>query len=76
MLRRQAAEAVVEEEERTVPGEAPGIYACDYKKLAQIHCKVAEGRVELLQGNLAEAEVRRQPWQSWGMGGGACLARS
>ncbi len=40
-----------------MPGEAPGIYACDYKKLAQIHSKVAEGRVELLKGNPAEAEV-------------------
>ena len=57
MLLWQAAEAVIEEEEGTVPGEAPGIYACDYKKLAQIHSKVAEGRVELLQGNMAEAEV-------------------
>lgn len=45
-----------------MPGEAPGIYACDYKKLAQIHCKVAEGRVELLRGHLAEAEVRHHLW--------------
>lgn len=41
-----------------MPGEAPGIYACDYKKLAQIHIKVAEARIELLQGNMAGAEVR------------------
>ena len=60
LLLRQALEAVIEEEERTVPGEAPGIYACDYKKLAQIHCRVAEGRVELLQGNLAHAQVRTE----------------
>ena len=58
----QAAEAVIVEEEGTVPGEAPGIYACDYKKLAQIHCKVAEGRVELLKGNMAEAEVTPLPY--------------
>jgi len=54
----QAAETRIREEERTVPGEAPGIYACDYKKLAQIHIKVAEARIELLQGNMAGAEVR------------------
>ena len=53
----QAAEAKVKQEERTVPGEDPGIYACDYKKLAQIHSKVAQGRVALLQGDFAGAQV-------------------
>ena len=55
----QAAEAAVKQEESTVPGEAPGIYACDYKKLAQIHLAMARGRVELLQGNFTGAEVGR-----------------
>ena len=53
----QEAEGKVKQEETTVPGEAPGIYACDYKKLAQIHLAVAQGRVALLQGNLTGAEV-------------------
>ena len=47
----------MEQEEDTVPGEAPGIYACDYKKLACIHLAVAQGRVALLQGNFTGAEA-------------------
>jgi hypothetical protein len=47
----------VVQEERTVPGEDPGIYACDYKKLAQIQVKTAEARIALMQGDLAAAEV-------------------
>ena len=64
----QEAEAAVKQEEDTVPGEAPGIYACDYKKLAQIHLGVAQGRVALLQGNFTGAEVRPpclcMPWDT------------
>lgn len=40
-----------------MPGEDPGIYACDYPKLAQIHSRVAKARVALLQGDLASAQV-------------------
>ncbi|MFX6872956.1 hypothetical protein ABTH36_19700, partial [Acinetobacter baumannii] len=45
----QEAEAAVVQEERTVPGEDPGIYACDYKKLAQILVKTAEARIALMR---------------------------
>ncbi len=38
----QAAETTTtREKEKTVPGEPPGICACNYKKLAQSHFKVA-----------------------------------
>ncbi len=37
----QAVEKTTRKAERTVPGKLPGIYACNYKKLAQSHCKVA-----------------------------------
>ena len=57
-LRAQAAEAEVVQEERTVPGEDPGIYACDYKKLARIQLLTAAGRLALLAGNHSAAEVR------------------
>ncbi len=46
------------QEEGTVPGEWPGIYACDYKKLARILVKTAEARLALMQGDTAGAEVR------------------
>lgn len=45
------------QEEATVPGEFPGIYACDYKKLAQIMVKTAEARLALMQGDTSGAEV-------------------
>ena len=45
------------QEEATVPGEFPGIYACDYKKLAQIMVKTAEARLALIQGDTSSAEV-------------------
>jgi len=55
--RVQDVEKAVVQEETTVPGEAPGIYACDYKKLAQIMVKTAEARLALMQGDAAGAEV-------------------
>lgn len=45
------AEAKVDEEAITVPGAAPGIYACDYKTLARILLAAAKSRLLLLQGN-------------------------
>lgn len=45
------------QEEATVPGDFPGIYACDYKKLAQIMVKTAEARLALMQGDTSGAEV-------------------
>ena len=53
----QAAEAEVVQEERTVPGEDPGIYACDYKKLARIQLLTAAGRLAMLSGDDSAAEV-------------------
>ena len=53
----QAAEAEVVQEARTVPGEDPGIYACDYKKLARIQAATAAGRLALLNGDFSGAEV-------------------
>lgn len=44
-----------------MPGEAPGIYACDHKKLAQIMVKTAEARLALMQGDAAGAEVSALP---------------
>ncbi len=57
------------QEEATVPGEYPGIYACDYKKLAQIMVATAEARLALMQGDAGGAEVWRPnpshtPWKS------------
>lgn len=54
----QEAEGQVVQEESTVPGEFPGIYACDYKKLAQIMVATAEARLALMQGDASGAEVR------------------
>ncbi|EIE23263.1 hypothetical protein COCSUDRAFT_47568 [Coccomyxa subellipsoidea C-169] len=51
------AEGTVVQEEGTVPGEWPGIYACDYKKLARILVKTAEARLALMQGDTAGAEA-------------------
>eukprot|EP00884_Botryococcus_braunii_P017799 jgi/Botrbrau1/4702/Bobra.0218s0023.1 len=56
----EAAEANVTEEGATVPGDAPGIYACDHKTLAQIMLAVARSRLALLHGRTEEAvEVMR-----------------
>ena len=51
----------VQQEDRTWPGEDPGIYACDYKKLARIQLATARGRLALLRGEHASAEVGQPP---------------
>ena len=38
----------IPQEEATVPGEAPGIYGCDYQTLASISVLHAEARMALL----------------------------
>lgn len=57
----QAAEANVDEEDITVPGAAPGIYACDYKTLARILLAVAKSRVHLLKGNKEVRSLSNNP---------------
>eukprot|EP00884_Botryococcus_braunii_P021274 jgi/Botrbrau1/7830/Bobra.9_2s0011.1 len=49
------AEEKVPEEATTVPGDPPGIYACDYKTLARIMKSVAASRLALLHGRKQEA---------------------
>ena len=41
----------------TVPGDSPGIFACDYKKLTQIMEGLAAGRLHVVQGKLQAAVV-------------------
>ena len=53
----QAAEAAVEQEALTFPGEDPGIFACDYKKLARIALAMGRGRLALMAKDYAVAEV-------------------
>ena len=45
-------------DERTYPGDAPGIYSCDYLKLTRIMAALAGARVHVLQGDLKSAQVR------------------
>ncbi|CAL8468137.1 g7676 [Coccomyxa elongata] len=54
----KAAEGNVLEEEITVPGEPPGVYGCDYKRLARIAVLHAGARLDLLQGNSAGAVAK------------------
>ncbi len=49
----------------TVPGDSPGIYACDYKNLARIKLAMARARVAVAKG---QAEVCVVLYV-WGMGG-------
>lgn len=53
----QAAAARVAEEEATVPGAPPGIYACAYRPLAAILALLAEARLASASGNHTGAEV-------------------
>ena len=41
------------EEEITVPGEPPGVYGCDYRRLAGIAVLHAGARLDLLRGDSA-----------------------
>ena len=54
----QAQAEAMPPEPLTVPGDPPGIFACDYLKLTQILAGLAAGRVHVLQGNLQAAAVR------------------
>ncbi|BDA50251.1 hypothetical protein COCOBI_15-3800 [Coccomyxa sp. Obi] len=69
-LKLREAEVQVVQEEATVPGEYPGIYACDYKKLAQIMVATADARLALMQGDAdsAETKLRRAYAIEEGMG--------
>ena len=53
----QAAAARVDQDELTVPGAPPGIYACAYRELAAILALLAEGRLALARGDHAGAQV-------------------
>ncbi len=45
------------QEELTFPGEDPGIFACDYKKLARIAVAMGRSRLALARKDLPAAEV-------------------
>ena len=49
------------QEELTFPGEDPGIFACDYKKLARIMVAMGRGRLALARKDYPTAEVRSSP---------------
>lgn len=57
----QAAEGNVLEEEITVPGEPPGVYGCDYRRLARIAVLHAGARLNLLQGDSAVSQLMHLP---------------
>lgn len=56
----QAAAAGVPEEAGTQPGEWPGIYACDHRKLLAIYAGTLRARLAALKGDLNAAEVTRR----------------
>ncbi|KAK9835405.1 hypothetical protein WJX81_007635 [Elliptochloris bilobata] len=58
LARLRAAAARVEEDEVTVPGAPPGIYACAYRELAVILALIVEGRLALAGGDFAVAEAK------------------
>lgn len=53
----QAAEGNVLEEEITVPGEPPGVYGCDYRRLTRIAVLHAGARLDFLQGDSAVSHL-------------------
>jgi hypothetical protein len=54
----------VVEEEPTVPGGAPGVYGCDYKRLARIKVLHADARLQLLKGDAqVTTPCPRSLWQ-------------
>ena len=53
----QAAAAGVPQEETTVPGEWPGIYACDRRKLLAVYNSTLRAAGAMLHGDVATAEV-------------------
>ena len=57
----QAAAARVDQDELTVPGAPPGIYACAYRELAAILALLAEGGLALAHGDHAGAQVPHPP---------------
>ena len=54
----QASAAKVPQEEATHPGEFPGIYACDVRKLLDIYELTARARLAALDGDLGKAQAR------------------
>lgn len=48
------------QEEATLPGEWPGIYACDRRKLLTIYNATLRAALSSLKGDAAAAEVRVQ----------------
>lgn len=53
----QAAAAEVPEEQATLPGEWPGIYACDRRKLLAIYGGTLRAAQSALKGDLTATEV-------------------
>lgn len=45
------------QEETTVPGEWPGIYACDRRKLLSVYNSTLRAAVSTLHGDVVAAEV-------------------
>ena len=58
----QAAAAGVPQEETTVPGEWPGIYACDRRKLLSVYNGTLRAALAMLHGDVATAEVGVRVW--------------
>ena len=54
----QAAASRVAQDEVTVPGAPPGIYACAYRELAAILALLAEGRLALADSDHTAAQVQ------------------
>jgi hypothetical protein len=48
----------VPQEEATLPGEWPGIYACDRRKLLAVYNATLRAALATLHGDVAAAEVR------------------
>jgi hypothetical protein len=59
----QAAAGGVPQEEATVPGEWPGIYACDRRKLLSVYNSTLRAALATLHGDVATAEVGA--WSGW-----------